>query len=255
MNATAIVVSFAMLALAAVIYWRASGKRDAQISAQRLQKDIQEIKSKQREFTDEAANSNEEAYNRGRRNLATAREQLGRLDGESTPDRVDRSRAALADIEELGAQLEENVQASRTATVSEARHSRERLAQRISRLKARVLLLVAESKANAARTAALEQRLPQAEELLDEAMELMRRVSQDLVAESDYDVLTDNLRRAVREVSLCLRTHAQWTAGKMDRMLAESNRLVRRLETDERTAADGPSSGHPDRLAAAAVRT
>jgi hypothetical protein len=254
MNSTAIIVSFAMLALAAVIYWSAGGKRDARINAQRLQKDIQEIKSKQMEFADEAANSNEEEYNRGRRHLAAAREQLGRLDGDSMPDRVDQSRLALADIEELDAQLEENYLAGRTATVSQARQARDRLAQRVSRLKARVLLLVAESKANAARTAALEQRLPQAEELLDEAMELMRRGSQDLVAEPDYDVLTDNLRRAVREVSVCLRTHAQWTAGKMDRMLAESNRLVRRLETDGRKAPAGPSSSRPDRLAEPAVR-
>jgi len=237
MNATAIVISFAMLALAAVIYWRAGGKREARFNAQRFQEDLQEIKTKQMEFADEAANTNEEAYHRGRQHLTKAREQLSQLDGDATPGREDQSRLALADIEELSAELEENVRAGRTAPVSAARQAREKLAQRVSRLKVRVLLLVAESKADAARTAALEQRLPQAEELLDEAMELMHRVSQDLVAEPDYDVLTDNLRRAVREVSLCLRTHAQWTAGKMDRMLAESTRLVRRLETDERKAA------------------
>jgi hypothetical protein len=226
-TALIILLSIAIFSLAAAILWRGGGKRHSQSLELAMQKELHELKAQQNDFAEASVASNTEAYDRGRERLTAVRDQIDSLKGRFHGEAENRSKQAMADVETLGARLEENVRAIRSVSASMARRAQESVSRRIERLKARVFLVLAATKAEEARTAALEQHLPEAEELLDEAMDLMRRASQDLASEPEYQRLIDNLSRASREVGICLRSHAQWTVSKMDRMLAENDRLVR----------------------------
>jgi len=239
MNSSLIVlVSVALIALAGAICWRSFGKRSDRPAASDLRKDLEELKAQQKDFAEAGIRSNTEAYDRGRERLASLRTQIYSLNGKFHGEPESRPHKALAEVETLSARLEENVRNIRTVSASVAQRAQERLTRQIQRLKARVLLVLAEAKANDARAAALEQRLTEAEECLDEAMDLVRRASDDLASEPEYQSLMDNLSRASREVGLCLRAHAQSTVSKMDRMLAENDRLLRRLEAEETHVAE-----------------
>lgn len=232
-----ILISILSLVLSGYACWRVIKRADARQSTQQLRSEFQHVAARHKELVESAAQLLDDAYARTRQQVAAAREFLRRLKHDAASGLEERAALALEQLEALSTRLEENVDHVRTATATAARRAHATISQRVFHLKARTILLLAEAKAKNARAAVIEQRYVEAEELLDEANDLMRRAAEDLGGEPHYEVMVENIRRASREAMVSLRAHAQLTASKMDRLLAESGRLVTELESEEKLAA------------------
>ena len=162
-----------------------------------------------------------EAHARTRRNLAATRELARRLKAEAV-DGAERQAARIwHQLDRIAERLEGHFRAAASVTVDKAREAQETLADEASELMTRTLLLLASSKAKAARTAMLEHRLVEAEDLLDDAADLLRRVPPETRREARHAAMVDETHRALREAAASLRTHAEVTLKKMDRLLGQ----------------------------------
>jgi hypothetical protein len=225
------------LIIAILAYCRASSGLDARTATQRLRDDLQQLTAKHRELVESAAQLLDDAYARTRRHIVSARETLRQLKTHTAAGLERRAALAAEELEGLNSRLEESLGDLRVSTVGTARRAHQTLARRVSQLRARTLLLLAEAKARRARDDVMELRFVEAEEGLDEAMELMRRAMDDLDSEAHFEVSVENIRRASREAIVSLRAHAQLTTLKMDRLLAENGRLIDQLEREGSEAA------------------
>lgn len=222
-------ISLTSLLFSVALFWR------VHVVLRRLRAgtDYQELAAQQKDLVAAAKESIEQAYHRIRRNLADAGECIRRVKAESSQAGQHHARMAGEHLESLSGLLEEGVRAASRVTLSTARQTQEAIADRVRQLKARAMLLLAETKATAAREAVMNYRFESAEELLDESAELIRRVSNELAGEPRYAAVIESIQRALRESIVSLRAHAEITVKKMDRLLAESTQLVEQLESDE----------------------
>jgi hypothetical protein len=225
------------LIVAILAYCRASSGLDARSATQRLRDDVQQLTARHRELVESAAQLLDDAYGRTRQNIVSARETLRQLKIHTAAGLERRAMLAAEELEGLNTRLEESMRDLRVSTVGTARRAHETIARRVSHLRARTLLLLAEAKARRARDDVMLQRFVEAEECLDEAMDLMRRAMDDLGTEAHFEVSVENIRRASREAIVSLRAHAHLTAVKMDRLLAENGRLIDQLEREGSEAA------------------
>lgn len=247
MTIAAIIISSVSLLISLVVYCRFSG-REAQRFGQSLRRDLTALTAKQKELFESATHSLAVAYEQSRRQLAATRETLRHYKEEAASGVAEHMSLALQQLGQLSAELEENAHVTKINPLVAARRVQAAIADRVRRLEARALLLLAGWKAHSARVAAIEQRFAEAEELLDEASGLIGRADDNLKCDPHFEIMSDGLRRAMREAAASLRAHADLTVRKMDRLLAETERLVRDLERDETRRAGralAPANGEP----------
>lgn len=205
----------------------------------------------QHELIEAANDALQEAYGRIRRTLAEARNLLRQVETQTRATFDSHARLATEHADRLADMVEQGVNAIGHATVTAARQTEKAIASRVRRLKARAMLLLAEVKVNAARTAVIDQRFSAAEELLDETADLIRHASNVLAEENGYDLVIESVCRALREATTSLRSHAEFTVKKMDRLLEENNRIVEQLEAEEMQSTQDTDRASSPTLAAA----
>lgn len=228
MTLATLLISIVSLAISVALFWRFH-----RVMRSRTSPEVQEIAARQKELVAVAKESLEHAYDHVRQNLADARELLRRVREVSRDAGERHLRLAGEHLERLTEVLDDGFRAVGRVTISAARRTEEAIAARVRHLKVRATLLLAETKAHAAREAVMDQRFTSAEELLEEAADLIRRASDDLAGEPRYGATVESIRRALREAIVALRAHAEITIKRMDHLLAENTRLVEQLESDE----------------------
>jgi hypothetical protein len=141
-------------------------------------------------------------------------------------------------LEVLARRLEEGARSAKEATLAAARTAEEAIALRVKRTEARALLLLSKARsAQAAGLASKQEELLHAEELLQEATDLLQTAQAILADDHAYDALLAAMKRALRDATVAVKTQAVYARTKMDVVLIETDKLVSALEEDEQKAA------------------
>jgi hypothetical protein len=141
-------------------------------------------------------------------------------------------------LEVLARRLEEGARSAKEATLAAARTAEEAIALRVKRTEARALLLLSKARsAQAAGPASKQEELLHAEELLQQATDLLQTAQAILADDHAYDALLAAMKRALRDVTVAVKTQAVYARTKMDVVLIETDKLVSALEEDEQKAA------------------
>jgi hypothetical protein len=225
------------LGLALVAYWRSGGKQDVQSVQASLQRELDVLRAKQKELVETASQTLAAAYDRSRQRLAIARENLRQQKEEAVAGLEKQVKLAQEQLEDLAKKLEDSARAAKDLTVSAARGAEEAIALRVRRIQVRTTLMQAKAKATHAQSAAANKEFDQADQLLIEATELMRDARQTLGDDHAYDALLDTMRGALRDATTAVRAKAENIRQKLDQVLADTDKLVSQLESDETESA------------------
>src|SRR5439155_21314623 len=102
MNKASLVISLVSLCLASVAYWRSGGKQDVQA----LGREVEALRAKQKELAESVAQSVAAAYERSRKRLQVAREQLRQLKDEAVEGLEQHVKQAQEQVEALAQGVE-----------------------------------------------------------------------------------------------------------------------------------------------------
>jgi len=255
MDTLAIIISLVSLAFAVTAYWRAGGKQDIEHARLEIEREIESLRTKQKELVESIAENITATYEASRKRLQHAREVLRQATEEAVEGLEQQIERARAQLEALTQQLEEAARSARDTTITSARDVEQAIAVRVRRVEARMMLLHAKAKTLRAVGAAGVHELPRAEELLEEAAELLRTARATLADDHAYDELFDNVKGALRDATMAVRTRAEDIRRKIEQVLSATDHLVGSLESDEQKAANpkepGAQAVRPDVAAAA----
>lgn len=238
MNTVTLVLVGLSLVLSAVAYWRSGGAQDVQ----KLRAELDALRLKQKELTESITSSLSAAYGRSRERLHAVRENLRRQKTEAVEGMEKQLQLAHDQLESLGHRLEESASSIKSMAFSTAQKVEETIALRVRRIEARVTLLHAKAKAARAQSAAAKNDFQRADELLADAADLWQSARETLGDDRTYDAQLDALKRALRDATVAVRTRAQDTRSRIDRVLADTDRIVGALESDETRAASSPQT-------------
>jgi len=155
-------------------------------------------------------------------------------------------------LEALARRLEERALAVREAALGTAHEVEETITLRVRRLEARAMLLRAKARTTRAVTAASKEEFDRAEEYLEDATELLRTARATLGEDHVYDRLFDAVKDSLRSASHAVRVHAENVREKIETVLADTDRLVGRLEADEQRDSERTMQQEEEDLRAAA---
>jgi hypothetical protein len=236
MDTTALIIALISLALASVAYWRSGGKQDVQNLQCSLQRELETLRAKQKELVDSASQSLAAAYDRSRQRLAVARENLRQQKEEAVEGLEKQVKLAQSQLEALAKRLEESARAAKDLTVSAAHSAEEAIALRVRRMEARATLMQAKAKATRAQSAAANREFERADQLLAEAADLLRDARETLGEDHAYDAKLDAIKSSLREAANAVHTHAEDIRKRIEQVLADTDRIVSTLESDETKA-------------------
>jgi uncharacterized phage infection (PIP) family protein YhgE len=237
MNKAALVISLVSLLLASVAYWRAGGKRDVEHARLEIQREMEVLRAKQKEFAEGVSQSVAAAYERSRERLQVARDHLRQLKDDAVEGLEKQIKLTQEQLEALAQRLEEGAKSAKDATVATAEKVEKAIALRVHRIEARTTLLQAKAKATRAVGAAAKKDFDRAEQLLADATELLRSARETLGDDHAYDQFLDKTKLALRDATTAVRTHAEDVRQKIEQVLTETDRIVTTLESDEDKAA------------------
>jgi surfactin synthase thioesterase subunit len=149
---------------------------------------------------------------------------------------------ALDQLEALARRLDEAGDSVKTVAFSTAQRIEEALARRVRRLEARGALLQAKAKAARAEAAAATNDFHRADELLADAADLFQTARETLGDDRVYELQLEAMKQDLRAATSAVRTRAQDTRSRIDRVLADTDRIVSALESDETRAAASPQA-------------
>ena len=237
MSTAALIVASISLALAMVAYWRSGGARDIQKLKTALHSELEALRTKERELVESATKSLAAAYGRSRRRLAAARESLQKLKRETVEGLEKQIKLALEQLEALTELIEKSAHAAEQRTISAARRAERAIASRVRRMQARVALIHAKAKATHARWAAVSEDFDRAERLLVDATEHLRDAREtlrfDRADDAQLELELDAVRESLREAISAVRARAADVHEHLEQVLADSNRILSTLETQE----------------------
>jgi len=236
MNTTALIIALISLALASVAYWRSGGKQDVQNLQCSLQRELEALRAKQKELVESASQSLAAAYDRSRQRLAVARENLRQQKEEAVEGLEKQVKLAQSQLEALAKRLEESARAAKDLTVSAAHSAEEAIALRVRRMEARATLMQAKAKATRAQSAAANREFERADQLLAEAADLLRDARETLGDDHAYDAKLEAIKSSLREATNAVHTHAEDIRKRIEQVLADTDRIVSTLESDETKA-------------------
>jgi hypothetical protein len=232
-NALALIVSVIALAFAAIAYWRAGGKQDVTHARADLEREFEVLRTKQRELAESAAQLIAAAYDRSRQHLAATRAQLRSLAEEAVAGLAPQVKYAQVQLEALATRLESAAKTAKDTTIATAQQVEQEIAFRVRRIKARALILRAKAKATRAVELADKRDFERADQLLDEATELVHEVREVLGDDHARDELLLKMKLSLRSASVAVRARATEARARVEFVLQDADRLVKALESDE----------------------
>ena len=183
MNKAAFVISLVSLVLATTAYWRSGGKQDIRALGRVAQT----------------------SYEKSRQRLQVARNHLRQLKEEAVEGLEKQVQLAQEQLETLARRLEEGAKSAKDATATAARNVEQVIALRVRRIEARATLLQAKAKASRAVSSAAKKDFERADQLLQDATELLQSAREALADDHAYDQLLDAMKLALREATTAVR--------------------------------------------------
>lgn len=226
----ALFVAFCSLVIAALAWWRAGGRRD-----------WQQLHAKQKELTETLLFLLEETYEQSRLSLRQTADGLQQLKAEAIDEVNQQLERASEQLSALEQRLEEGLRSVRSTALATAHRIEAALRRRVRRIEARGSLLFAKAAAVLAIRHAKAGELQRAEKRLDEATALLALARETMRADHAYDAQFDIVRRTLADAINAVRARAQDIRQQIEKVLAETDKLVNALESDERAAATSPS--------------
>jgi hypothetical protein len=245
MNGLVFVISLVSLALAAAAYWRAGGKEDLKRAQREIQREFGRLKVRQQEVMESISSSLSAAYDASRQRLLHARDVLRQTREEAIRGMEQHLYRAQEQIEALAQRLEEAAQSAKASSISAARNLERAISIRVRRLEARAILLRARAKMSLAVSAASRDDFVLAEQRLEEAIDLLREADDLLADDHAYDSALDSMKLSLRNATTSVQAHAKNIRAKIEDVLAETDRLIGNLESDEQRASDQETVAHP----------
>ena len=225
MENAAIIIAIIGLILAGMAYWRAGGQRDLEM-----------LREKQTELGEVLLFAIEEAYEASRQSLQQTAEGLRNLKAEAIEGLEQEVERATQQLQALERRLAETTKTARDTTAALAHKAERALRLRVHRLEARGSLLYAKGCAVLANRWANQGEFLRAEKRLDEATALLALARETLRADHAYDEQFETVKHSLAEATGAVRAKAQDARQRIDNVLAETNKLLRALESDETNA-------------------
>lgn len=238
MNTLTFILSLASLVLAAVAYWRSGGHRDLRRARLELERKVEKLRTKQDELAESVAHALSAAYEGSRQRLEAARRQLRELKEEAVEGLAGEVKRAQAELEALAARLEAAAKTAKESTAAAAQKVERTIAFRVRRIEARATLLQAQAKAARAVDAAAKRDFERADQLLEDAADLLNRAQQILADDHARDELLEAMKLKLRSATTAVRSHATDARQRAEFVLADAERLVAALESDDLVAAN-----------------
>lgn len=187
MALAAMIVAVVALAFRAVAYWRAGGDRDVELLRREMEREIDVLRTKQRELVEGASVALTAAYERSRRRLERNRKRLRALRAETIEGLEQQIDRAAEQLHPLAERLEAAAQALSDSTLTAAHTIERGIAKRVRRLEARTMLLVAKVRATRAVSVAEKREFERAERQLVHAAKFLRTAYKILPGDEAYD--------------------------------------------------------------------
>lgn len=233
MAVIALILSLVAVALAGVAYWRAGGGADVRRAHDELRRDLDALRTKQRELVENAADTLAAAYNRSRSELASVQARIGELGRHTAEGLQDQLHRAGNQAQQLLTSLEHAAGQAKDLTVNGARSVEQGLARRARRIHARIVLLEVKASAALAARAASNHDFDRADRRLAEASHLLGEARAIL---DDDHVIAEGLaamKLRLLDAAEAVRTRAEDTRRRIDTVVADTDRVVGDLEAAE----------------------
>lgn len=241
MTVLALIISLVAVALASVAYWRSGGDTDLQRAQAELRRDLDTLRSKQRELVDTATDTLAAAYNRSRGELRAVQARIGELGRHTADGLQEQLHKAGNQAQSLLASLEQAAGRAKDLTVNGARSVEEGIARRTRRIHARVVLLEVKAKAAMAGRAAADSDFDRADQRLAEASRLLTEARTILANDEVIDEQLAAVKTSLLDAVESVRVRAQDTRRRIDAVVADTDRVVGDLEAAEDHAQDTPT--------------
>jgi membrane-associated HD superfamily phosphohydrolase len=240
MEIATLIIAIMGLALAGLAWWRAGGRRD-----------LEALRAKQKELTDALLYVIEELYEESRQSLRQTADGFHQLKTEAIAELDQQLDRATHQLQQLERRLEEGLKSVRDSAMVTA-HSVERgLRRRVRRIEARGSLLYAKASDVLAVRWLRKQEFDRAEKRLDEATALLALARETMRADHAYDEQFDIVKRTLADAITAVREKSADSISRIERVIAETDKLLNALETDETEAAREPQQEQEERKKAA----
>ncbi len=222
-----------MVAAMVLAYYQFGSRGDIR----RMQRDLEMLRARQKEFIESVAEAVALAYDESRQQLQDARENLRELQAQAVEGLEQQIKNASEQLDALAKRLEERAKAAKEITIKAAQSIERAISLRVRRMGSRATLLRAKAKASRAASAAKKGDFHRADEFLAEATALLREARENLGDDRDYNKLLETMKAALHDATLTVRSHAENAQQTIERALNDADRLVGKLESDEDDAA------------------
>jgi TolA-binding protein len=236
MDKLALVLAILSLAIGSVGYWRSGGQHDVEVLRQEVAKEIEVIRTKQRELTDTVAASTRAAYEASQERIRRMAEQLAELRKDATESMKKQVDLATKQMEELEGRIADGIKAVKETTAEKARATEEALAKRVHRLEARVDALRAKREINLALAKAKQNDFDKADEYLQEAVALLKDARETLGNDYAYESELSDVSESLRQAVAAIKAHAADVQARIEKVVTRSDTLLSALESDEQAA-------------------
>ena len=230
----AIIFTLALLSLG--LGWRSPVHAGEQPKEQTAQNQRDRLRTKDNEVTEKLTQTLASAYEASRQRLQQAGEALRKAKDDAVEGLQPELKRAQEQLDALAQRLEQGARSAKETSISAARNIEEGINLRVRRMEARTKLLGAKAKTKLAVSAAAKQDFARAEQLLGDATELLRTARAALVDDHAYDDQLDDMKAALVEASAAIKAHAQNAGGKIEQVVTDVDRILKRLEGDEKKA-------------------
>lgn len=238
MGFATLIIAIVGLALAGLAWWHAGGKQDVGVARKRLTEEIEQLRAAHRELSELFLFAIEEAYEESRETLQQTAEGMRQLKSEAIEGLGQELERITEQLRALQRRLDEGLKSARDTTLATAQSCERSLRRRVHRMQARGSLLYAKGAATLAIRWVRKEEFQRAEKRLDEATALLALARETLRADHAYDQQFEVVKRALAEATGAVRAKAQDVPRRVEYVLAETDKLLGALETEEQQAAD-----------------
>lgn len=233
MNIFTVLMLILICAAVVLAYWQFGGRQDIK----QIRGELSSLRAAQKEFMENLREAVARAFDESRRGVQDVRERLDELSEETAAGLAQQLIHANDQLDALAERLEETAKAAKDATLKTAQTIERAIDVRVRRIGARANLLRVKAKATQAASAAEKRDFGRADELLAEAADLLRETRGTLGDDHAYSELLGTMKKTLHDATLAVRSHAENVRQKIEMALADADKLVGHLESDEGQAA------------------
>jgi chromosome segregation ATPase len=225
------------IALSAIAYWRAGGRRDVEALRAQLASELEAVHARERAIAEELRRRVRSGYEDSLARIKRAEERLAQVRetvSAETRQAIDALREQFA---EARREIETRLAELKAGASSRAEALQETLQRRVLRMEARAQLIMARADMLRAERLAEKRDFARANDLLEEAVAKVRSVRARLSDPFEDDPAFQNVLDALLEAIRSVRAQAADHERQIERVLSASDALLASLASHEESIA------------------